>query len=89
MSSQSGLKFNITPGERDVVTAVFLICLILFLVFVVSVALAEYGSVEYAKKVIEDLPTYIVFAAFLIILYIAAWAKGRTKTEAIGVWYHT
>ncbi|MGC8982530.1 MAG: hypothetical protein ACP5KA_02050 [Desulfurococcaceae archaeon] len=88
MAAPSESKFTINPRERDVVTVIFLVCLILFLAFVLSVALAERGYVEYARRVLGELPTYVVFTAIIVLLYLVGWAIGRAKSETVGIWYH-
>lgn len=91
MSSQSEGegKIQVVRRERDMVLALYLVSIVIIVTFIVSIASAEYNNVEYARKILGDLSTYLAFAAFLIVLYLVAWAYGRRKQEIYGMWYYS
>lgn len=85
----SAPEIVITPRDRNIATIFFIIAILAFMAFVVGMALAEYNVVEYARKVVSELPTYLAFAIFIIIIYLAAWIGARGKVEKTGIWKYS
>ncbi|MEM1618156.1 MAG: hypothetical protein QXE77_01185 [Desulfurococcaceae archaeon] len=86
MSSQ---EIVITPRDKTVSGILFIVMILLFMIFVIAVALAEYREVAYARQVVSELPTYLVFALIIILIYLIAWAKTRGSSEKTGIWKYS
>lgn len=85
----SSTEIVITPRDKKISAVLFVLMILLFMVFVIAVALAEYETVEYARNVVGDVPTYLVFAAVIILLYLIAFNATKDKEEKIGVWKYS
>ncbi|MEM1700370.1 MAG: hypothetical protein QXI04_03165 [Desulfurococcaceae archaeon] len=86
MSSQ---EIVITPRDKTVSGILFIVMILLFMIFVIAVALAEYREVEYARQVVSELPTYLVFALIIILIYLIAWDRTRGSSEKTGIWKYS
>lgn len=82
-------ELTITPREKTISGVLFVLMILLFMVFVIAVALAEYEVVDYAKDVIKDVPTYLFFALVIIVLYLIALFATRGQVEKVGVWKYS
>ncbi|MEM4718062.1 MAG: hypothetical protein QXE81_04815 [Desulfurococcaceae archaeon] len=82
-------ELTITPREKTMSGILFILMILLFMVFVIAVALAEYETVDYAKEVVRDIPTYLVFALVIIVLYLVALIATRAQVEKVGVWKYS
>lgn len=86
MSSQ---EVVITPREKTISGILFIVMILVFMAFVIAIALAEYDVVEYARVVVGDLPTYLTFALFIIVIFLIAWISGRKVEEKTGIWKYS
>lgn len=85
----SKAEIVITPRDKKISAVLFVMMILLFMAFVIGIALAEYERVDYAKSVVGDIPTYLVFAAVIILLYLIAYNATKDKEEKIGIWRYS
>lgn len=85
----SSHEIVVTPRDKTISGALFIVMILLFMAFVIAVALAEYREVAYARQVVSELPTYLVFALIIILIYLIAWTRTRGISEKIGIWKYS
>jgi cytochrome b561 len=89
------MSFEITPGEKGKLFAMWIIGIIFIAIVVYGLALREVATMperaEIAKTVLEpsNIASYLGLVVIVIIIALAGWVYWRGKAEKVGVWYQS